>query len=127
VAPKRFPAAVIAAVRDGKYFGIRAGRAPHRFIGIWAVDVRGRVFVRSWTLKPRSWWRTFLEDPIGALQVPGRARALRIRALQTKSERLRDAVDSAYLEKYNTQSSLHYSRGFRTKRRRETTTELVPL
>jgi hypothetical protein len=118
---------VIALVRDAKYFGIRAGRAPHRFIGIWAVDVRGRVFVRSWTLKPRSWWRTFLQDPVGALQLPGRARALRVRALQAKSERLRDAVDRAYLEKYNTKSSLHYSRGFRSKRRRETTTELVPL
>jgi hypothetical protein len=127
MATKRFPKAVIALVRDAKYFGIRAGRAPHRFIGIWAVDVRGRVFVRSWTLKPRSWWRTFLEDPIGALQVPGRARALRIRALQAKSERLRDAVDRAYLEKYNTKGSLHYSRGFRTKRRRATTTELVPI
>jgi hypothetical protein len=127
VATKRFPAAVIARVRDAKYFGIKAGRAPHRFIGIWAVDVRGRVFVRSWTLEPRSWWRTFLEDPIGALQVPGRARALKVRALQARSERLRDAVDRAYLEKYNTRSSLHYSRGFRTKRRRETTTELVPF
>src|SRR5262245_11501993 len=116
MAAKRFPKAVIAAVRAAKYFGIRAGKAPHRFIGIWAVDVDGRVFVRSWTLKPRSWWRTFLEEPVGELQVPGRARALAVRAVQTKSERLRDAVDAAYLEKYNTKGSLHYSRGFRTER-----------
>jgi len=127
MATKRFPAAVIGLVKGGKYFGIRAGRAPHRFIGIWVVDVAGRLFVRSWTLKPRSWWRSFLEEPVGALQVPGRARALGVRAVQTKSERLRDAVDRAYLEKYNTKGSLHFSRGFRTKRRRETTTELVPL
>jgi len=127
MASKRFPAAVIGLVRDGKYFGIRAGRAPHRFIGIWAVVAEGRVFVRSWTLKPRSWWRTFLVDPVGALQVPGRSRALKVRAVQARSERLRDVVDRAYLEKYNTKSSLHYSRGFRNKRRRETTTELVPL
>jgi hypothetical protein len=126
-AEKRFPAAVLAAVRDGKYFGIRAGRAPHRFIGVWAVLVEDRVFVRSWTLKPRSWWRTFLTDPEGALQVPGRARALLVRAVQTRSERLRDAVDRAYLEKYNTKGSLKYSRGFKSQRRRATTTELLPL
>jgi hypothetical protein len=127
MAAKRFPKAVMAAVRDGKYFGIRAGRAPHRFIGIWAVDVLGRVFVRSWTLKPRSWWRTFLLEPVGELQVPGYEKAFRVRAVQTRSERLRDAVDRAYLEKYNTKSSLKYSRGFRTERRRGSTTELVPL
>lgn len=116
----------MTAVREAKYFGIRAGSEPHRFVGIWAVDVEGRVFVRSWTLKPRSWWRTFLLEPKGELQVPGVARALKVRAVQTKSERLRDAVDRAYLEKYNTKGSLMFSRGFKTERRRATTTELVP-
>jgi hypothetical protein len=124
---RRFSKAVLAAVRDAKYFGIRAGKAPHRFIGIWAVDVLGRVFVRSWTLKPRSWWRTFVEEPQGELQVPGYAKAFKVRAVQTRSERLRDAVDRAYLDKYNTKASLHYSRGFKTQRRRATTTELRPL
>lgn len=45
----RFPAGVLAAIRDGKILGIRAGTQPHRFIGIWAVVVEGRVFVRSTT------------------------------------------------------------------------------
>ncbi len=127
MAAKRFSKAVIAAVRAGKYFGIRAGSAPHKFVGIWAVDVGGRVFVRSWTLKPRSWWRTFLQEPRGELQVPGYDGAFRVLALQTRGERLRDAVDRAYLEKYNTKGSLKYSRGFQTERRRATTTELVPI
>lgn len=124
---KRFSAAALAAVRDGKYFGIRAGRAPHRFIGIWAVEVEGRVFVRSWTLKPRSWWRTFLVESRGAFQVPGRAREIAVRAVQTRSERLRDAVDRAYLEKYNTRGSLTYARGLASAKRRATTTELLPF
>jgi hypothetical protein len=50
----RFPKATVAAIRDGKILGIRAGTKPHRIIGIWAVVVEGRVFVRSYTLKPRS-------------------------------------------------------------------------
>jgi hypothetical protein len=89
--------------------------------------VERRVFVRSWSLKPRSWWRTFREEPRGALQVPGRARALKVRAVQAYSERLRDAVDRAYAEKYDTKGSLKYVRGFRSAKRRATTTELLPF
>jgi hypothetical protein len=44
----------------------------HRFIGIWAVVVEGRVFVPSCILKPRSWYRTFLAEPRGAVMVAGR-------------------------------------------------------
>jgi hypothetical protein len=53
-AQRRFAGDILAAIRDGKILGIRAGTQPHRFIGIWAVVVEGRVFVRSWSLKPRS-------------------------------------------------------------------------
>ncbi len=52
-AKRRFPKDIVAAIRDGKILGIRAGLKPHRIIGIWAVVVEGRVFVRSWSLKPR--------------------------------------------------------------------------
>ena len=58
----RFPKEVVDAIRDGKILGIRAGTKPHRIIGIWAVVVEGRVFVRSYSLKERSWYRTFLEE-----------------------------------------------------------------
>src|SRR4051795_4765161 len=97
---QRFPDDVLAIIRDGKILGLRAGTQPHRFIGIWAVVVEGRVFVRSWSLKPRSWYRTFLEEPHGAIQVADREIA--VRAVRTRSERLKDAVDRAYLEKYKT-------------------------
>ena len=50
---RRFTKAIVAAIRDGKILGIRAGTKPHRIIGTWAVVVEGRVFVRSWSLKPR--------------------------------------------------------------------------
>jgi hypothetical protein len=68
---KRFPKPKIAAIRDSEILGIRAGTKPHRIIGIWAVVVEGRVFVRSYSLKPRSWWRTFREDPRGVIEVNG--------------------------------------------------------
>src|SRR5207249_9328572 len=82
---------IVAVIGDGKILRIRAGTGPHRFIGIWAVVVEARVFVRSWSLKPRSWYRTFLGEPRGAIQVAGRE--IEVRAVRTRSERLKDAVD----------------------------------
>jgi hypothetical protein len=121
---RRFPKAVVAAIQEGPILGIRAGMQPHRVIGIWAVVAEGRVFVRSWSLKPRSWWRTFLEDPRGIIEVGGRT--IRVRAVQTRSLRLKDAVNRAYLEKYHTPGSLKFARDLGRKESRETTTELVP-
>lgn len=122
---QRFPDDVLAIIRDGKILGLRAGTQPHRFIGIWAVVVEGRVFVRSWSLKPRSWYRTFLEEPRGAIQVADREIA--VRAVRTRSERLKDAVDRAYLEKYKTPGSIKYAQDLGSEKSRATTTELVPL
>lgn len=125
MAAKRLPDDIVEAIRDGKILGIRAGTQPHRIIGIWAVVVEGRVFVRSWSLKPRSWWRTFQEEPEGIIQV-GDVQ-IPVRAVSTRSERLKDAVDRAYLEKYNTKGSIQYARDMGSEKSRATTTELVPL
>lgn len=122
---RRFTKDVVAAIRDGKILGLRAGTEPHRFIGIWAVVVEGRVFVRSWSLKPRSWYRTFLEEPRGTIQVLNEE--IPVRAVQTRSERLKQAVSRAYLEKYSTPGSIKYAKDLGRAKSRATTTELVPL
>jgi hypothetical protein len=70
------------------------------------------------------WYRTFLEDPLGVIQVGDRE--VRIRAIGVTNERLRDKIEDGYAEKYATQASQKYVRGFRTPRRRDTTTEFVP-
>ena len=124
-AKKRFGADILAAIRKDKILGIRAGSGPHRTIGIWMVVVEGRVFVRSWSLKPRSWWRTFLEDPYGSIFIADRE--ISIRAVHTRSERLKDAISQAYKEKYNTPGSIQYVKEMSRGRSRETTTELVPV
>jgi hypothetical protein len=121
----RFPKATVDAIHVGKILGIRAGTKPHRIIGIWAVVVEGRVFVRSWSLKPRSWYRTFHEDPQGVIEVGGKK--IRVRPVFTRSERLKTAVDRAYAEKFPAPGSRHFVEGFKEKQRRDTTTELVPL
>ena len=123
--PRRLPAATVAAIDRALILGVRAGTGTdHRFVGIWAVVVAGRVFARSWTLEPDGWNRTLIAEPHGTIQVGDRR--IRIRAVRVRSERLRDAIDRAYAEKYPTPASRTYVRGFRTARRRDSTVEFTP-
>jgi hypothetical protein len=122
---RRFPANVIAALDTGTVLRIRAGTSQHRFIGIWVVVVDGRVFVRSWSVKPEGWYRTFQADPVGAIQVGGRE--LRVRAVRVRGPRLNDAIDRAYLDKYDTPGSIKYARDLGSRKSRATTTELTPF
>ncbi len=121
----RFPDDILALFRKSKILGIRAGIQPHRFIGLWVVVVEDRVFVRSWGVKPQGWHQTFLKDPRGTVQIADQE--ILIRAVRTRSERLKSAVDRAYQEKYNTPGSLKYVRDLRREKSKATTTELVPL
>ncbi len=124
--PKRcFAKSVLTTIHKNKILWIRAGTEPHRFIGIWAVVVEGRVFVRSWSIQRRSWFRTFQKEPRGMIKLGDRE--IQVRAAFPRSERLRDAVDHAYLEKYNTPGSIHYARDLGRAKSRATTTELVPF
>jgi hypothetical protein len=122
----RFPEEILSALQKEKIVGIRAGReSKHRVIGVWVVVVEKRLFIRSWNMKPRSWWRTFLEDPYGSLFLG--EKEIPIRAVQTRSERLKHLVSQAYREKYNTPGSIQYVKDMSRKKSRDTTTELVPL
>ena len=120
----RFDAAVLDAIDKSLVLGIRAGTKPHRIIGIWAVVVERRVFIRSWGVTPDGWYATFIEEPHGVMQIG--KRKLRVRAVRTRSERLKAAVDRAYAAKYKTPASQKWVRGFKVPRRRNATIELVP-
>jgi len=99
-AKQHFSDDILADFRERKGLRIRAGTGLHRFIGIWVVVVNDRVFVRSWSVKPGGWFRTFLEQPRGTVQIA--EREIAVRAVRTRDKRLRDAVDRAYLDKYTT-------------------------
>jgi len=124
-AKRRFDADTLAVIEKENIIGLRAGSGPHRFIAIWAVVVEGRVCVRSWSLKERSWHKTFLLEPHGAINVAGKE--IPVRAIRTRSERLKDAVSRAYRKKYNTPGSIKYVQDMSRAKSRATTTELAPL
>ena len=119
----RFTIPVLKAMDGSRILGIRAGE-DHKFLGVWVVVIRDRVFVRSWNNKAGGWYRAFLNDPNGMIQIGNRQ--ISVRAKPVSNERLLDAIDDAYAAKYKTPSSLQYVRGFRHKRRRMTTIEFVP-
>ena len=124
--PKRqFSGAILTVLRESKYLRIRAGEGEHRLIGIWLVVVKDRVFVRSWSVKPNGWYRTFRKEPRGAIQVADQEIA--VRATPISSELLNNAIDQAYLEKYNTKASLKYAKDLGSAKSRSTTIELTPL
>jgi hypothetical protein len=125
VTRRRLPPAIVAAIDQSKILGVRAGaRSDHRFTGVWPVVVDGRVFARSWTRKPDGWYRTFLTDPLGTLQVG--TRNVRVRAVRARGSRINAAIERAYAVRYSTPASRKYVRGFRAASRRQTTIEFVP-
>jgi hypothetical protein len=127
----RFSDEILDAIRRSHVIGLRAGTqprhsiAPHRFIAVWAVVVDQRVFVRSWSLKPNSWHYVFRQEPRGTIQVEGLEIA--VRAVHTRSERLKAAINRAYLEKYKTPGSIKFARDLGRAKSRATTTELAPI
>ena len=125
IAKRRFSTETLATLRESKGLRIRAGNGMHRFIGIWVVVVDDRVFVRSWSLKPQGWYRTFIAEPQGAIQIAGHE--IPIRAVRTRSERVKSAIDRAYLEKYKTTGEIKYARDLVRAKCRATTIEFLPL
>jgi hypothetical protein len=121
---QRFSDEVLADFRESKGLRIRAGTKHHRFIGIWFVVVNECVFVRSWSVKPRGWYRTFLEEPRGVVQIADREIA--VRAVRIRDRRKRDTVDQAYLNKYNAPGAIKYARDLGSQKSRATTLELKP-
>lgn len=121
---RRLSKSALTTILGTRIVGIRAGVRPHRFIGVWAVVVNGRVFVRSWNDSPHGWHQAFRKEPRGTLQIP--ERQIRVHARRARGERLMDAIGLAYAEKYATPGSRKYVRGFAQARRRATTIELTP-
>jgi hypothetical protein len=123
----KFSKEILETIQKDKIIGLLAGTKPHRFIGLWAVVVEGRVFVRSWSFSRAGWHQTLLKEPVGEIQVGVKKTpvVLKVRAVQTRSERLKDAVSAAYKVQYPTPGSANYVKDLCGKKSKGTTTELI--
>ena len=122
---RRFETEILAAIDQCPYIFIRAGSRPHKPIVIWVVVVERRVFVRSWSFKPRSWNRVLQKDPQAVIQVG--KRKCRVRAVRTRSIRLKNLIDRSYMKKYGKGGMLRFAKDLGRPKSRATTTELLPL
>jgi hypothetical protein len=120
---RRLPPRIVRALATSTSLRLRVGSRPHRFVGIWVVVVKGRVFVRSWELRATGWYQTLRREPVGEIQVG--TRTLQISARIIRSESVLRPVDEAYAAKYSGPGSIKDVRGFRRGRRRASTTEIV--
>jgi hypothetical protein len=120
-----FPNSILNTISNSPVIGIKAGKAPHRVIAVWAVVVNNRVFIRSWGHKERSWYHAFRKDRVGELHFG--SRKIRIRPVFVRSEELKHLVSKAYAEKYHTPGSVRFVKDMSRSRSRNTTTELAPL
>jgi hypothetical protein len=125
---KHFPVEIVKRIHADRILGIRAGtKSKHRIIGIWAVVVDGRVYVRSYQRKTGGWWRTLVDEPLGEIFVAKRKRGIKVRAVKVKSGKLKDAVSAAYREKYNTPGSIGYVAEMSRSPSRDATMELTAI
>ena len=109
--------------------GVRSREDPWRscrndppFHGSLGRRGRGRVFVRSWNDKPTGWFRAFRQEPDGTVQLGDRE--ISVRGVVPRGDRIREAVTTAYGEKYNTKASQKWVKGFAADVRLLTTLEL---
>jgi hypothetical protein len=65
-----------------------------------------------------------LNDPVGVIRVSDREIA--VRAVRTRSERRKAAVDLAYRQKYTTPGAIRYVDDLCRGESRDSTTQLVP-
>ena len=112
----------MAALDAAKILGVRSGDE-HRYTGVWVVVVEDRVFVRSWNDELSGWYRAFLEEPRGSIQVGDEE--IPVRGQHLRSARLRRLVTQAYAEKYPTKGSVTWVKGFAEPEREINTLELL--
>lgn len=101
---------ILAAIQARSLIGIKAGKQRPDFLDIWMVVAEGRLFARSWGLKARSWYHTFLEDPQGAIRIGEAVYAVSAYPIAA-DDPIQAAISAAYLRKYDHGESSVYAQG----------------
>jgi hypothetical protein len=99
---KKFPKAFLKCINETQITSVRAGKDRTKFTGIWMVEVRGRIFARSYSLSERSWYTTLLYGDSGDIKcekeiVP--VKGLNPPDLNTITQSINKAYEKKYLIK----------------------------
>ena len=88
------------------------------------VSLDGRIFARSWGLSERSWYSTFLREPIGAIRCGEQVFAVQAR-IPDDVEAQTPRISQAYRDKYTSEHNRPYAEGIVRPEHVERTMELV--
>ncbi|MBC6608176.1 DUF2255 family protein [Hymenobacter sp. BT188] len=113
-------------IRQHNLIGIRAGQERPSFLNIWMVVVDDRIFARSWGLAEKSWFTTFMADPLGAIRCGDQVVPVRA-VVPTDLLQLNERISQAYLDKYDSGANSPYAQGIIQPEHVAHTVELVPL
>ncbi len=119
--------AAIKYIKSNNHIGIKAGTERETFLEIWMVVVDNRIFARSWGFAERSWYNTFLQNPIGEIKCCDQIFKI-VAEVPVDEDDLMNKINQAYLSKYSsTAHNKKYADGIIKQAHIEKTMEFIVL
>lgn len=115
---------VLEYIKTHNLIGIKAGAERPEFLEIWMVVVQNRVFARSWGLAEKSWYNTFLKNPIGQIKCGNVIYKVQA-VIPEDLNQLTDEINQAYLTKYDSEHNRKYAIGIIEDQHIEKTMEFI--
>lgn len=119
----KFPEDFYKFLAENTLTEIKGGTKRDKFLKIWIVNVDGRIFARTWSKSPRSWFPTLLEEGVGEIRYDDKV--IKISAIRNNDPETNKLVDKAYLERYTQPENIKYAVGITQKEYWEYTVELL--
>lgn len=111
-------------IKTNNLIGIKAGSERLDFLEIWMIIARNRIFARSWGLAEKSWYNSFLINPMGQIRCGGEIYNIKA-VIPEDLNQLTDDINQAYLTKYNFGRNSKYATGIIENKHIERTMELI--
>ena len=96
---KKFSTTFLKCINETQITSVRAGKDREKFTGIWMVEVKGRIFGRSYSLSERSWYTAFLKDEKGDIKCGKEIISVKGR-VPADINIITKAINKAYEKKY---------------------------
>lgn len=105
-----FPSDFYIYLKENTLIEIKGGTEREGFLEIWMVEVKGRVFARSWNKSKRSWFTEFKNTGLGKIKYGESIINVRGKKLE-ENDNMNVLINKAYLKKYNQKENLLYAKG----------------
>lgn len=97
-------------LKENTLIEIKGGLERETFTKIWMVNVDNRIFARSWNKSKRSWFTEFQKRGIGQIKYGKEVLTVYGKKI-SKSDKINDKINQAYLQKYTQPENVKYVNG----------------